>query len=70
MGLVARQHVLLPSISMKMSRIISKRQTSFLILVTSKPLDYATWDMMEEIVDKNVKQSEDIGGLSAAISGA
>ena len=55
---------------MKMSRIISKRQTSFLILVTSKPLDYATWDMMEEIVDKNVKQSEDIGGLSAAISGA
>ena len=55
---------------MKMSRIISKRQTSVLILVTSKPHDYATWDMMEEIVYKNVKQSEDIGGLSAAISGA
>ena len=35
-----------------------------------KPLDYEIWDMMEKMVNKNVKWYEDIKGLSVAISDA
>ena len=31
-------------------------------------LDYAVWDIMEKLLYKNLKQYEDIEGLSAAMS--
>ena len=60
MALFATQQILLPIISIKMSLIISERKADLSW--------YAIWDIMKEILYKNVKWYEDIEGLSAAIS--
>ena len=63
MRLVAKQQILLPIISMKMSLIISESKTGLLSL-----LDYAIWDIMKKILYKNLKWYENIQGPSAAMS--
>ena len=69
MGLSATQQILLPIILMKMPLIISERKIDLLIPVTDlNLLYYAIWDIMKKVLYKNVKQYEDIEGLSTAIS--
>ena len=67
-GLVAKQQILLPIISMKMSLIIIRKENWSPNSCDLNPLDYAIWNITKKILYKNLKQYEDIESLPAAIS--
>ena len=56
--------------SMKMSLITSDRKIGLLIFCDLNLLDYAILEMMKKMFSTNVKQLEDIEGLSATASNA
>ena len=69
MGLVATQQILLPTISMKMSLVISEGNWSP-NCCNLNLLDHASWAVMKKVLYNNAKSYEDIEGLSAAVSDA